>query len=93
MQNLENNWTLKNISISKQQYGVERGSYKGEIEFESGIGNKMSMIIPPERCAAYMQLLAEDIISSAHEIGHRVANSIIPPSLPPATEINIETQS
>jgi hypothetical protein len=86
-------WSLKSLSIIKVEWGENRGQYKGKIVFESGTAEEMAMNIPPERCAEYMKILAEDIVASANDLGARVANSIMPPALPESSQNNEATNN
>lgn len=76
---------LKEIRLRRVEYGADEGTYKGTIAF-SNTEDTFIAELPPERCAAYLDLVAEEVVRSANGISKRLKESLTPQTEPPEQE-------
>ena len=82
---MENNWKLDNISIRfKQGYGWEKKEhkrhdrYEGTISFVNEEDESFCFNIPENYTQQYLDIMANDIVRCATDLGKRLAESIKP---------------
>jgi hypothetical protein len=80
---MENGWRLKEIEIKfergyshREKEEEKHDRYVGKISFENGDGESFNLKIPKEMTTRYMDLMREDIIKTADELGSKIAESI-----------------
>lgn len=65
-------WIVKDITIRYNDFGRDKGTYKGEIEFCKGkddslYKNSFTISLSDKRCKEYFELLKADIKDTADE--------------------------
>lgn len=66
---------LKRIDIELQTWGEFKGKYVGKITFEDGHTDQFTFGLTPELCAKYLTPIAHEVVSSAKELGDKLAKS------------------
>lgn len=72
----DNDWRLKSLSISFQEWGEYKGKYIGKIQFGNSQQEAFSFNIPEEKANQFLALIRDNIVASAHKLGERVLQSI-----------------
>lgn len=66
---------LKKIEIVLQEWGDDKGKYKGKITFDDGDSDSFTFGMSPEVCNRYLTPIANEVINSAKELGEKLAES------------------
>jgi hypothetical protein len=72
----DDQWRLKSLSISFQEWGDYKGKYIGKIQFGNNQQEAFSFNIPEEKANAFLALVRDNIVDSAQKLGERVISSI-----------------
>jgi hypothetical protein len=70
------NWRLDKLSIEFQRYGEDKGKYTGSIRFQNGEFESFSFNVRPDMAQPYIDLIAEDIVKAASNLGERLLLSL-----------------
>lgn len=73
---MDNNWALNSLTISLQKYGEFQGKYVGKIEFQNKTNEAFMFNLSPEKTAKYIQLVSEELVSSASALGQDLMVSL-----------------
>lgn len=68
-------WTLDRIEISRQQWGEDKGKYKGEIKFSNG-KDEFKFALNETLAKVYLSLIKDTVISGANELGNKLIESL-----------------
>lgn len=87
-------WEMNHLYISREHnWNVKPGDlpkYTGKITFQNKKEESMSFQVPPEKMQQLLELISDNIIASARELGQGLVQSIQRALLPPAaTENNL----
>lgn len=74
---------LQKIVIEIQKWGDNKGKYEGTITFENGEKESFTFGLTPETCQKYLVPVADQVISSAKELGAKLAQSFTRELEPP----------
>ena len=81
--NGKDGWRLKSINIDfKKGYNFEddpekkKDRYEGTIEFENGESEMFRFNVKPDLAQKYIDLIAEDIVVAASDLGERLKSSL-----------------
>lgn len=72
----KDDWHLKSIHLYFQDYGEDKGTYKGTIEFENGESEGFKFRITPKMAHKYINLISKDIVKGASSLGTRLLESL-----------------
>jgi hypothetical protein len=73
---LNTDWRLQKISIEFQTWGEHKGKYAGKISFENKEQESFSFNIRPDMAQAYIDLMSQDIVKCAEDLGSRLIDSL-----------------
>lgn len=76
-------WRLKSVKVDfckgydfKEEPEKKLDRYEGSIEFENGDNEMFRFKIRPDLADRYIQLISEDVVTSATELGERLIKSL-----------------
>lgn len=69
-------WILEEIRITFKDYGEHKGKYAGRISFKNGESERFTFNIRPDLTQSYIDLMADDIVICASELGDRLIDSL-----------------
>ena len=70
------NWRLQKLTIEFNSYGKNEGKYTGKIGFQNGEFEFFSFNVRPDMAQPYIDLIADDIVKSASNLGERLLLSL-----------------
>ena len=76
-------WQLESLKIEfKKGYEFKKDPvdkvdrYEGKIEFKNGLDESFSFLVEADMCNRYIDVIAEDIVKAASELGDRLIVSL-----------------
>ena len=69
-------WKLDKLEIEFKSWGDDKGKYAGRIRFENGEYENFTFKIRPDMAQPYIDLIAEDIVKAASNLGERLVVSL-----------------
>ncbi|MEG0848466.1 MAG: hypothetical protein RSE50_00780 [Myroides sp.] len=69
-------WILKKIEVEFQSYGEDKGKYTGKVSFTNGNFESFSFRIRPEMAENYIDLIADDLVKGAENLGADLLKSL-----------------
>ena len=69
-------WKLKSLEIEFKNHGENKGKYEGRIRFQNGDYESFSFKVRPDMAQPYIDLIAEDIVEAASNLGGRLIVSL-----------------
>lgn len=77
MEKLKNgDWRLKQIIISLNNWGKDKGTYEGSVEFENGLEESFKFKIRKDIAGRYISLISEDIVKGADNLANKLLDSL-----------------
>lgn len=74
--NNENGWRLETLNIRFNDYGDYKGKYTGKITFQNKENEAFSFNLSPERSAACLDLIKDEVGSQATRLGDKIIQSL-----------------
>lgn len=69
-------WKLDKIEIEFKRYGEDKGKYSGMIRFQNGEYESFTFRVRPDMAGSYIQLIADDVVKAADNLGNRLIESL-----------------
>lgn len=69
-------WKLKSISITFQDWGDYKGKYLGKIAFENRVQEAFMFNIRPELCEDYLKLISKELVGAAGMLSEKLMHSL-----------------
>lgn len=73
---MDNNWKLENIELKLERFGENKGKYVGKVQFQNDEYDYFSFRIRPDMAQPYINLISEEIVRSATELGQKLLVSL-----------------
>lgn len=72
----QDDWKLKELTLKFEDWGENKGKYSGQIRFGNGDCESFSFKIRPDMATPYIDLISEDIVKAASNLGERLIKSL-----------------
>ena len=69
-------WVLKSIWIHLNDFGKDKGTYEGIVEFSNGLEEAFKFKIRKDTAGRYIALISEDIVKGADNLANRLLESL-----------------
>lgn len=69
----EQQFYMQSMNLYYVDYGNKAGTYRGSIKFKNKKGDEFVLSLDDKRSMEYLNLIREDIISTADELGKNIA--------------------
>ena len=75
---MDNTFQLESLSIRRENYGENKGKCTGSVTFGNGSRRRFTIELTPDRTQQYLRLIAEEVVTSAKELGSQIEQSMKP---------------
>lgn len=79
-------WKLQSLNINRSWNSSNVNDYTGKIRFTNAKEEEISFNIPPEKMTQLLEIISDNVVDSARELGAGLVQSMQKAALPPPPE-------